>query len=111
MNTDKGYIIVFDDEKLRLKYRTSLIRQTNTVLGICEQLRFTYDSIIDMKDVPLKERLTEQLTDVLIMAKKMDKRLNYYYKKYSDTSGHNASRLVRLQHNSRRIRMRRVRPI
>jgi len=107
----KTYILVEQGAKKRAKARNSLIRQTNTVLGICEQLRFIYDSIYTMPDGELKDRITEQLVDAIIMAKKMDDRLNYYFHTYVDKTGHNASNLIRLQNNNWRIRMRRNRKI
>ena len=111
MNTDKGYRIIFDEEKTRMKYKHSLIKQTNTVLGICEQLRFIYDVVYEFEDGPIKEQLTDMLVDAFIMVKKMDKRLFYYKKRFDDGTGHNASHLIRLQGNSSRVRGRRARVI
>ena len=111
LNTKKGYIIVFEGEHLRAKTRESLVRGTGALLGICEQIRFIYDSIADLPDEKLKERLTDQLVDAMIMAKKMQARLIYYKRTYDDKTGTNRANLPRLQANTARIRMRKKRVI
>ena len=112
LNTEKGYIIVFEDEAIRAKTRESLVRSTGALLGICEQLRFIYDTVEEAGLEPaLKERLTDQLVDAMVMAKKMQARLIYYRKTYDDKTGSNRTHLPRLQGNTARIRMRKKRVI
>lgn len=106
MNTTRGYIIIEEDEAIRSKHRRSLTRKTGAGLGICEQLRFTYDSVHELPDSELKEQITEQLVDALIMAKKMQDRLSYYYKTYKDTTGHAGKNINYLQNNSERVKKR-----
>ena len=93
----------------RQSARRSLIYQTNFSLGICEQLRFIYDVVYELPDKEVKEKLTDLLADALVMAKKMQDRLVYYKKTYNDTTGHNGANIVRLTHNSGRVKMRRAR--
>lgn len=112
MNTDKGYIRIEDNERVRQKHKNSLIRQTSAGLGICEHLRFIYDTVAEADiDDATREKLTDQLVDALIMAKKMNKRLVYYYRTYQDKTGTNGSKFNRLQANTSRIRMRRNREL
>lgn len=111
MNMDKGYIIIEEHHDTRTKHRHSLTKKTGAGLGICEQLRFVYDTIYDSTlDEETKEKLTEQLTDAFIMAKKMQKRLDYYYLTYKDTTGKGGKGLNVLQNNGARARMRDARP-
>lgn len=112
LNTDKGYVIVFEDEKLRAITRESLVRATGALLGICEQIRFIYDTVEEADVNPeIKEKFTDQLVDAMIMAKKMQARLIYYRKTYDDKTGSNRANLPRLQGNTARIRMRKKRVI
>ena len=50
--------------------RNTLIRGANSVQGICETLRLTYDLICDLPDKELKEKITERLVEAMVMAKK-----------------------------------------
>jgi hypothetical protein len=109
MNLDKGYIRIEDNERKRRKIRASLTTSANHILGICEHIRYIYDSVFEIKDKILKEKITEQLVDALIMGKKMGGRLSYYYKKYNDKSGHKGTNINMLGRNNRRRRMRRER--
>jgi len=93
----------------RSQIKNSLIHSVNTQLGICEQLRNTYDSIVKIQDERLRNEITEKLVDALIMAKKMGKRLSYYYKTYHDTTGHVGKNLIMQQHNRTRFQIRRSR--
>ena len=112
LNTEKGYIIVFEDEHIRARTRESLVRATGVLLGICEQIRFVYDTVEEADLSPkLKEKFTDQLIDAMIMAKKMQARLIYYRKNYDDRTGSNRTNLPRLQGNTARMRMRKARVI
>lgn len=93
----------------RERIKNSLIHSLNTQLGICEQLRNTYDSVVKIEDPILREEITEKLVDVLIMAKKMGKRLSYYWQTYHDETGHKGSNLTMQQHNRAKWKMRRAR--
>ena len=72
----------------RNEVKKSLMRSASRELGICEQLRIIYDSVYQLPENELKEKITEGLVDALMMAKKMGDRLTYYYIKTKDTSGH-----------------------
>lgn len=111
MNTDKGYIIVEEDQTLRNRNFHSLSKKTGAGLGICEQMRFVYDTIYEssMSDKD-KEKVTDQLVDAFIMAKKMQKRLDYYYDTYKDETGHGGKNLNALANNGARARKRDARP-
>ena len=109
MNMDKGYIRIEDNEKIRAGYRISLTCSANYILGICEHLRYVYDSVWEIKDEALKEKLTEQLVDTLIMAKKIAGRLLWYSKKYGDTTGHKGTNINKVGGNNKRRRWRRER--
>jgi hypothetical protein len=115
MNYDKGYIRIEDDEKRRTQYRNSLMYSTNYILGICEHIRFIYDSVCELpntpENIPIKEKLTEQLVDALIMGKKMGGRLVFYKKAYGDPTGHSGTHINRLGNNGARRRMRRARKL
>jgi hypothetical protein len=106
---DKGYIRIEDNERKRRQFRTSLTTSVSHILGICEHLRYIYDSVFEIKDEALKEKITEQLVDALIMGKKMGGRLSYYHKKYNDQSGHKGVNINMLGRNNRRRKMRRER--
>ena len=90
--------------------RKSLIYGTNRFRCICETLRLIYDEIYDMKDLELKERITDLLVDAMVMGKKMHQRMAYYKTKYNDTTGHNAKNITRIPGSSARAKMRRARP-
>ena len=109
MNLDKGYIRVEDNEKIRKGYRESLTKSANYIYGICEHIRYIYDSVWELPEGPLKEKLTEQLVDALIMGKKIAGRLLWYSKKYDDKSGHLGKNIPRVGDNNKRRRWRRER--
>ena len=107
MNTSKGYIIIEEDQQIRDKHLRSMTRKTGAGLGICEQLRFVYDTVHDLDiDDSLKEKLTDQLVDAFIMAKKMQERLSYYYINFNDGTGHQGKNIKTLQNNGTRSKMR-----
>jgi hypothetical protein len=109
MNTTKGYIRIEDDERKRKKFRFSLMYKTNFRLGICEQLRFICDSVLELPDSPLREKILEQLIDALIMGKKIVDRLSWYAKTYPNDKGHKGKNIVSLSNNKKRFLMRRLR--
>lgn len=71
----------------RRSIRESLTRDANSHLDICETLRQTYDLVYEIKDLDLKEQITEKLIDVMRMAKRMADRLTYYRITYMDDTG------------------------
>lgn len=103
------YLIIEKDERKRNSAKNSLMRKTNSGVGICEQLRLIYDSIYKLPDGELKTKVTEQLVDAIIMAKKMSDRLAYYFKTYKDMTGHQGKNILLLDHGGSRMRMRRRR--
>jgi hypothetical protein len=78
-------------------------------LGICEQILIIYDSVVKISDPLLQEEIMEKLIDLMIMAKKMDIRLVYYYKTYHDTTGHGGKNILNISGNRARWKMRRSR--
>src|SRR4030042_2017013 len=104
MREYKGFIIIEEDPNIRLHTFKSLTKRTNTMLGICEQLRLTYDTVDMLPKGRIKERLIEQLIDVFIMGKKMSDRLVYYKKTYNDKTGHGGKNLIPLKHNAKRTK-------
>lgn len=93
----------------RKNARRTLLRDVNSIKGICEVLRLIYDEVHPLEDKNRKERITELLVDAMVMAKKMHNRLVYYKTTYNDTTGHNLKNLEMLTHNRNRERMRKLR--
>ena len=87
--------------------RRSLLTDANSVYGICEVLRLTYDLVHTIQDKELRDKITDKLADAMLMAKKMDARLKYYKTTYpQDTTGHGTKNLIRLSGSSALRRMR-----
>ena len=86
--------------------RYTLMRDVNSIKGICEVLRLIYDEIYSLEN---NEKITELLVDAMMMAKKMHNRLTYYKTTYNDTTGHNLKNLERLRGCRDRERMRKTR--
>jgi hypothetical protein len=100
-------LIIVEKDPIERKYRrNSLIRKTNAILGICEQLRFIYDDVYLLPEGDIKYRLTEKLVDAIIMAKKMMDRIRYFSNKYEDNTGHKGKNLIKLVNNHWRVRKR-----
>ena len=106
MDSHSSLIIVEKDPIMRKKFRYSLMKKTNAILGICEQLRFIYDDVYQLPENEIKSRMTEKLIDALIMAKKMMDRIRYFSNTYKDKTGHNGKNLIQLQNNHWRVRQR-----
>lgn len=77
----------------REEFRQSLTRGANREMGICEKMRFIYDSVYELPESPQKTVITEGLIDAMIMAKKMFDRFAYYVKTYNDSTGHQGKHL------------------
>lgn len=90
----------------RRQAREILIYHANSVVGICEKLRFIYDEVHGMKG---NEQITQLLIDAMIMAKKMQNRLTYYKVTYNDITGHNGVNLEKSLDTVKRDSMRRAR--
>jgi hypothetical protein len=73
--------------------KINLIRGVNRQLGICEQLRIIYDSVYQLPEGEIKEKITDGLVDAMIMAKKMGDRLQYYHDLTHDATGHQGKNL------------------
>ena len=93
----------------RRNARRTLLRDVNSIKGLCEVLRLIYDEVHTLDDKERKEKMTELLVDAMVMAKKMHNRLVYYKTTYNDTTGHNLKNLVGMTHNRERERMRKSR--
>src|SRR3990167_9961838 len=98
--------------------KRSLFFETNNKKQICETLRLIYDEIEKLKDNsnfvdPLGEmekieKITEFLIDAMEMAKKMQYRLSYYQKTYKDNTGNKAINIIGLTGVKERSQMRRA---
>jgi hypothetical protein len=93
----------------RNKAKYTLMREANSVKGICEVLRLIYDDVFNLEEGEAKTRMTENLIDAMMMAKKMHNRLVYYKTTYNDTTGHGLKNLIGMTHSRERLKMRRVR--
>lgn len=111
MKTLPGYVIYLKHKKERRFIRNELIRTANQYLGICEQLRFVYDTVDQLEDAEIKDLLIEQLIDAFSMGKKMSARLVYYGQKYKDKTGHRGRNIIWLDHSRARRNIRRRRKI
>lgn len=58
--------------------KDNLIRSANEHETICEKLRQIYDILHDMSNTQNKHIIVEKLIDALLMAKRMQSRLEYY---------------------------------
>jgi glycerol-3-phosphate cytidylyltransferase-like family protein len=76
--------------------KKSMMCGANSRMGICEKIRFVYDEVYEIEDSDRRNKITELLVDVMVMAKKMDDRLCYYQKKYREGSGNKGRNLVKL---------------
>lgn len=84
----------------------SLIYRANNKKHICETLRLICDEVYDM---PNNERIMELLVDAMVMAKKMQNRLAYYQKTYTDNTGNKAINIIGLEGVRARSKMRKSR--
>jgi len=100
-----------DKVKDKAFVRNILKYHTNNKYHICEMLRMVYDHVDLMTDEKEKEAITVLLVDAMIAAKKMQDRLYYYQKKYSDDTGNKAQEIVGLRGVRARSKMRKERKI
>ena len=84
------------------------MRGANRYKTICEVFRLIYDEIEHLKD---NEKIVELLIDGITMGSKMDKRLKYYQRKYSDKTGSSGDKLEYLVGVHERLTRRRKRTI
>lgn len=84
---------------------------TDIFLGICEVFRFIYDKIEDMEDEKLRDEISELLVDAMFMAKKMNKRMRYYRDKYGDFTGSGGKNLKHVPGDNSRRKMRKMRVV
>lgn len=106
-----GYVKKEKDEVVRQEARDSIARETHTHLTLCEQLRFVYDVVADSKDEKLKSEILDKLVDPFLTAKKMVLRLQYYKRKYKDTTGSQGRSIRHLFKGGERKAIRRSRTI
>ena len=88
--------------------KKDLMTGVNTHQCICEALRLAYDEVHSLPAGPVKDSLTERLTDCLLMAKRMQNRLIYYRTKY-ETPKHRGEGLKALPGAADRLQMRQAR--
>ncbi len=91
--------------------RDSLIKCANPKKTICETLRLIYDEVYKMRKDERRDKITELLVDATMMAKRMNERLRYYRKTYNDESGKNASNIGDLPGELERRNLRRRRKL
>lgn len=95
----------------RVQAKNQLIRGGGYWKTICEVFRMLYDEIHNMTDLEKKNKMVELMVDGIIMGNKMYKRLDYYKRKYKDTTGSQGKNLITLRGFSKIRKMRRVRVI
>ena len=103
-----GYVVAEKDEKTRQILFHSLTTCASRTLGICELMRFMYDTICQIEDKEIRDDLTEKLVDAFYMAKKMNSRLAHY-KRGGSTPGSGGKGLIKLESTKEREIMRNVR--
>lgn len=106
-----GYTTATIDTNTRKSIRKEIITGANQYLGICEQLRFIYDSVEQLPDSDIKEMIIEQLVDAYDMGKKMSARLVYYSKHFKDDTGHKGKNIIWLNRSRARLNIRRKRKV
>jgi ABC-type Na+ transport system ATPase subunit NatA len=89
----------------------SLSFEVSKRLTLCEELRFIFDAVNQIQDLEIKQTITEQLIDAMIMAKKMDSRLGEYRKAEQRKPGHRGRNLLKLEGFKERIAFRQNRNI
>lgn len=99
------------ESKTRRLARKSLMLEANNKKHICETLRMIYDEVYELPDSDSKTTMTELLIDAITMAKKMQNRLYYYQKEYSDNTGNKADHIIGLQGVRARAKKRKERVI
>lgn len=104
-----GFVRAETDPETRKVVRESLTTDAGEFLTICEQLRFVYDLVHEIKDEQLKEEITERLVDAFLMGKKMNSRLARYKRETGDPTGSRGSNLIKLKHTDERKQLRRSR--
>lgn len=104
-----GYVRAENDTAIRNAIRESLSKEGSSYLTICEQMRFMYDTIIQIKDEDIKNDLLEKLIDAFNMGKKMNARLAKYKADTNDKTGSAGSHLIKLNHTELRKKLRRER--
>ena len=107
-----GFTLSEKDEVAREITKQSLVFEVSKRLTICEELRFIFDAVNQIKDNEvIKWTITEQLIDAMIMAKKMDSRLGEYRKAEQRKPGHRGRNLLRLGNFEERVAFRQNRNI
>lgn len=77
-------------------------------LTLCEQLRFIYDVVDKLEDQNVKQDLTDKLVIALNMAKKMNSRLAHYKRNYPK-EGNGGKNLPLLKDTDERKQIRQTR--
>lgn len=101
-----GYVVAEKDPKRREYLRNTISTQASRHLTICEQLRFVYDDVAQLPKGELRDSLTEKLIDAINMGKKMNLRLVQYKKEAGKDSGSGGAHLISLDHTQKRKKLR-----
>ena len=98
-----------DSVRERQMIKNTILYGVNSHQCICETLRMIYDEVHEMEDKEKRMKTLNLLIDAVIMAKRMSERLDYYYKTYTDKTGHGGKKLVSLPDTSKKLQFRRAR--
>ena len=104
-----GYVQKETDPAVRAIIKDNLTHEASGKLTICEQLRFTYDTVEKLPDSPEKALIIEQLIDAFGMGKAIVSRLSYYKEEYEDHTGGHGHTLLKLDKLKERKEMRSTR--
>lgn len=91
--------------------KVDLMTKTHQRENLCEKIRTVYDLIHELPESEFKTTITERLTDIFLMAKKLAWRLAYFVNTYEDESGNKGINIPKTPDVNRRARMRRVRKV
>lgn len=106
MKQSPGYTVAEKDPITRRVVLESIAYEASNYLTICEQIRFAYDTVLQIEDEVIKQDLTEKLIDAFLMGKKMNSRLEKYKRETGSVTGSAGSNLLRIPATRARKRIR-----
>lgn len=101
-----GFVRAENDPETRRVVRESLTTDAGDYLTVCEQLRFVYDAVHEIDNEDLREEITERLVDAFHMGKKMNARLAKYKRETGAQTGSAGSNLIKLRFTNERKKLR-----
>lgn len=84
----------------------AISKDASSRLTICEQIRFIYDTVLKIEDEAIKQDLTDKLIIAFNMGKKMNSRLAHYKRAYTDQGGRTGRNLLWLKQTKERKEIR-----